>query len=178
MSYQDETNPFTYKKSNNYIAKTFRQINETLDLTENEIKILIIFAILRIIDLIFTYIFFNKDNAYHSIRFIDYIILMVSFIFSLSVYNNKENVKQRATMLTIFFNITFLCFDIICFILYFVFKVNNLFIFLTLIINEIYLIKIVTLMYKITLKFLKVLKNRKGVGYEKYDSYLRKSKNN
>ena len=178
MLNQEETSPFLYKKSNNYFAKTFRHINETLELTEKEIKILLFFAILRIIDLLVTFIFFNQENAYYSIRFFDYVILIVSFIFSSSVYNNKDNVKQRATMLTIFFNITFLCFDIICFVSYFLFEVKNLFILLTLVVNELYLIKISLLMYKITLKFLKALKNRKGVGYEKYDSNLRKSKEN
>ena len=64
MIYQDETYPFAYKKSNNYFAKTFREINETLELSEKDIKNLIIFGILRIIDLIITYIFFNKENEY------------------------------------------------------------------------------------------------------------------
>ena len=173
MSINDETNPFTYKKSNNYIAKTFRQINEVLDLTEQEIKTLIIFGILRMIDLILTYIFFNKNNAYYAIKFIDYFILILSFIFSSSVYRNKENVKQRAAMLSIFFNFAFLCFDVISFILYFVFKVNNLLLFLSFIVNGIWLVKTVVLMSKITLKFMKVLKERKHLGY---DSYLRKKK--
>ena len=171
MSINDETNPFTYKKSNNYIAKTFRQINEVLDLTEEETKTLIIFGILRMIDLILTYIFFNKNNAYFAIKFIDYFILILSFIFSSSVYKNKENVKQRATMLSIFFNFAFLCFDVISFILYFVFKVSNWFLLLSLVVNEIWLVNIVILMSKITLKFMKVLRERKKSGH---DSYLRK----
>ena len=45
MIYQDETYPFAYKKSNNYFAKTFREINETLELSKKEIQILIIFGI-------------------------------------------------------------------------------------------------------------------------------------
>ena len=178
MTDKDETYPFAYKKSNNYFAKTFREINETLELSEKEIKYLMIFAILRIIDLIFNYFYFNQDNAYFALKFVEYIILVVSFIFSSSVYHNKDNVKQRATMLSIFFNFTFLVFNIISFILFFAFEVKNWILLLSTIINEIWLVKIVMLIYKITLKFLKVLKQRKKIGCEKYDSsYLRKSKN-
>ena len=179
MIYQDETYPFAYKKSNNYFAKTFREINETLELSEKDIKNLIIFGILRIIDLIITYIFFNKENAYFAIKIFDYFILLISFILSASVYHNKDNVKQRATMLSIFFNITFCIFDILSFILFFIFEVKNLFLLLSLIINGIWLIKTIILIYKITLKFLKVLKTRKKSGYEKYEpSFLRKNKKN
>ena len=163
MSNTDEINPFTYKKSNNYFAKTFRQINETLELNEKEIKTLIIFAILRIIDLILIYLFFNKKKPYYAAKFIDYFVLILSFSFSSSVYHNKENVKQRSAMLTIFFNFVFLCFDIMSFIFYFVFKTNNIILLISLIINEIWLIKTVILMYKITLKFLRVLKLRKKI---------------
>ena len=178
MADKEETYPFAYKKSNNYFAKTFREINETLELSEKEIKDLLIFAILRIIDLILNYFYFNQDNAYFVIKFIEYIILVVSFIFSASVYHNKDNVKQRATMLSIFFNFTFLVFDILSFILFFTFEVKNWILLLSTIVNEIWLVKIVMLIYKITLKFLKVLKNRKKIGCEKYDSsYLRKNKN-
>ena len=177
MSKEDETYPFAYKMSSNYFAKTFRKINETLELNEKEIKTLIIFAILRIIDLMLVYFCFDQKNAYYPVKFIESFILVVSFIFSASVYHNKDNVKQRATMLSIFFNFTFLIFDIISFALYFVFKVKNIIIFLSMIVNEVWLIKIVILMYKITLKFVKVLKNRKKIGHEKFDSsYLRKNK--
>ena len=177
MNYNDETYPFAYKKSNNYFAKTFREINETLELTDKEIKTLIIFALLRIIDLFLTYIFFNRENAYYPLKFIDCFLLVISFIFSSSVYHNKDNVKQRATMLSIFFNFTFLIFDVISFVLYFAFNVKNIFILLSIIVNGIWLFKIVTLIYKITLKFLKVLKHRKKIGYEKFgSSNLRKSK--
>ena len=71
-SSREETTPFTYSKSTNYFAKKFRQINESLELNEKEIRILSIFAILRIIDLSLTYIFYNKRNAYHLIRFMNY----------------------------------------------------------------------------------------------------------
>ena len=179
MIYQDETYPFAYKKSNNYFAKTFREINETLELSKKEIQILIIFGILRLIDLIITYIFFNKKNVYFALKFFDFFFLIISFIFSASVYHNKENVKQRATMLTIFFNVSFCVFDILSFILFFVFKVKNIILLLSLIANGIWLIKTIILIYKITLKFLKVLKTRKKTGFSKYDSsILRKAKNN
>ena len=81
---RDEINRFKYSKSNNYFAKTFRQINESLELNEKEIRILSIFAILRIIDLTLTYIFYNKRNAYHLIRFIDYILLFSFLIVTFS----------------------------------------------------------------------------------------------
>ena len=178
MADKEETYPFAYKKSNNYFAKTFREINETLELSEKEIKYLMIFAILRIIDLILNYFYFNQENAYFLIKFAEYIILVVSFIFSSSVYHNKDNVKQRATMLSIFFNFTFLVFDIISFILFFAFEVKNWILLFSTIINEIWQVKIIILIYKITLKFLRVLKHRKKIGCEKYDSsYLRKNKN-
>ena len=161
MLYQDEKTPFSYKKSNNIFAKTFREINETLELTEKEIRILIIFAVLRIIDLFMTLIFLDKENPYFPIRIIDCIFLIVSFIFSVDVYHNKDNVKQKATMLTIFFNFAFLVFDIISLILFFVLGVKNFLLLLSLIINEIWLIKTVILTYKITLKFLKAIRDRK-----------------
>ena len=161
MLYQDEKTPFAYKKSNNIFAKTFREINETLELTEKEIRILIIFAVLRIIDLFMTLIFLDKENPYFPIKIIDCIFLIVSFIFSVDVYHNKDNVKQKATMLTIFFNFAFLVFDIISLILFFVLGVKNFLLLLSLIINEIWLIKTVILTYKITLKFLKAIRDRK-----------------
>ena len=161
MLYQDEKTPFSYKKSNNIFAKTFREINETLELTEKEIRILIIFAVLRIIDLFMTLIFLDKENPYFPIKIIDCIFLIVSFIFSVDVYHNKDNVKQKATMLTIFFNFAFLVFDIISLILFFVLGVKNFLLLLSLIINEIWLIKTVILTYKITLKFLKAIRDRK-----------------
>ena len=161
MSYYDESYPFYYKKNNNYIAKSFRQINETLDLTEKEIKILSFFSILRIIDIILTYIYFQRRNAYYTMRFIDFIFLLISFIVSSCVYLNKDNVKQRATMLSIFFNFTFLCYDTICCMFYAIFRPGKIILLISLIVNEIYLIRVVILMYKIIQKFLKVLKSRK-----------------
>ena len=89
---ETETNPFTYKKQNNYFARTFRQINESIELTEKEIRTLAIFAILRIIDLLLTYIFYNKRNAYHLIRFIDYVVLFSSFIVTSAVFINKDHI--------------------------------------------------------------------------------------
>ena len=66
-SYNDETNPFTYSKSQNYFAKTFRQINEVLELSDKDIRLLLIFAILRIADLALTYILYNKRKNLLSI---------------------------------------------------------------------------------------------------------------
>ena len=161
MLYQDEATPFAYKKSNNYFAKTFREINKTLELTEKEIRILIIFAILRIFDLLLNFIFLDKENSYYPIKILNCIILLISFIFSSAVYHNKDNVKQRSTMLTILFNFAFLLFDIISFILYFIFEVKNYILLFSLIINEIWLVKTTILIFKITVKFLKAIKNRK-----------------
>ena len=164
MSYSEEINPFYYKKSNNYIAKSFRQINEILDLTEKEIKELLFFAILRIIDIILTYIYFQRKNAYYIMRFINFVFLFISFIFSSAVYLNKDKVKQRATMLSIFFSFTFLCFDVVCCLFFFIFKVKRIILLISLIINELYLIKVTMLVYKIIERFLKVLKKRKKLG--------------
>ena len=164
MSYSDESDPFYYKKSNNYFAKSFRQINETLDLSEKEIKELLFFAILRIIDIILTYIYFQRKNAYYIMRFINFVFLFISFIFSSAVYLNKDKVKQRATMLSIFFIFTFLCFDVVCCLFFFIFKVKRIIVLISLIINEFYLIKVTMLVYKIIERFLKVLKKRKKLG--------------
>ena len=71
-SYNEETNPFTYSKSQNYFARTLRQINESLELNDKDIRVLSIFLILRIADLALTFILYSKRNAYHLIRFIDY----------------------------------------------------------------------------------------------------------
>ena len=164
MSYSDELDPFYYKKSNNYFAKSFRQINETLDLTEKEIKELLFFAIIRVTDIILTYIYFQRKNAYYIMRFINFIFLFITFIFSSAVYLNKDKVKQRATMLSIFFSFTFLCFDIVCCLFFFLFKVKKIVLLISLIVNELYLIKITILVYKIIERFLKVLKKRKKLG--------------
>ena len=173
-----ETSPFTYKKSNNYFAKKFRQINETLELTEDEVNILIIFATLRIIDLILIFIFFDKENAYHYIKLVDYFILLISFLISYSVYLNKNNVKQRAVMLSIFFNFSFVCFDITSLIFFFMFKAGNLILLCSLLINIIWLVKTVFLIFKMTMKFLKVLKNRTNTNNNRAynSSILRKAK--
>ena len=159
MSKYDETTPFAYSRSNNYIAKTLRKVNESLDLDEKEIRTLSIFTILRVIDLALNYIFYNKKNAYHLVRFLDYITLFASFIITLCVIMNKNNVKQRSIMLCIFFNLVFICFDLMTFIFYFVLEVNSYLLLISLIINEIWLINTSILLYKIINKLLKIAKN-------------------
>ena len=164
---RDEINPFKYSKSNNYFAKTFRQINESLELNEKEIRILSIFAILRIIDLTLTYIFYNKRNAYHLIRFIDYILLFSFLIVTFSLFINKETIKQKSVMSSIFFIFVFICFDIISFIFYFIFEVNTFIILISLIINEIWLAITSILFCKIFKKLIKIARNNKKSGYQK-----------
>ena len=173
-----ETNPFTYKKQNNYFARTFRQINESIELTEKEIRTLAIFAILRIIDLLLTYIFYNKRNAYHLIRFIDYVVLFSSFIVTSAVFVNKDHIKQRSAMLSVFFNFVFICFDITSFIFYFIFEVNTLIILISLIVNQVWTFYTSLLLIKISSKMLKMVKNNKKYGQKNTNygnsSYLRK----
>ena len=176
----EETQPFAYSKSNNYFARTFRQINESLDLNEKEIRILSIFAILRIIDLALTYIFYNKKNAYHLIRFFDYITLFSSFIITSLIFINKDTVKQRAIMSCILFNFIFICFDITSFIFYFLFEVKTIIILISLILNEIWLIITSLLLCKIISKLMKILTSNQKTGYKKgihaNSSFLRKNK--
>ena len=163
-SSHEETSPLTYSKSTNYFARTFRQINESLELNEKEIRVLSIFAILRIVDLSLTYIFYNKRNAYHLIRFIDYIVLFSSFIITSFNFINRDKVKQRAVMSTIFFNFVFIIFDIMSFIFYFVLEVKTTIILISLILNEIWLLITSLLLFKIASKLLKILKNNKKMG--------------
>ena len=164
---QDEINPFKYSKSNNYFAKTFRQINESLELNEKETRILAIFAILRIIDLTLTFIFYNKRNAYHLIRFIDYIVLFISFILTSLIFINKDSIKQRAVMSSIFFNVVFICFDIMSFILYFALEVNTTIILISLIINEVWLVITSLLLFKIFKNLMKIISKNKKSGYQR-----------
>ena len=172
-----ETSPLTYKKSQNYFSRTFRQINESLELNEKEIRTLSIFAILRIIDLSLTYIFYNKRNAYHLIRFIDYIVLFSSFIVTSFNFINKDKIKQRAVMASIFFNFVFIIFDIMSFIFYFALEVKTTIILISLILNEIWLIITSLLLFKVSSKLLKILKNNKKIGSKRgiygNSSYLR-----
>ena len=178
-SSREEANPFTYSRSTNFFARTLRQINESLELTEKEIKILSIFAILRIVDLSLTYVFYNKRNAYHLIRFIDYILLLSSMIVTSLVFIHKDNVKQRAVMSCILFNFIFICFDIMSFIFYFAFEVDTIIILISLISNEIWLAITCSLLYKIISKLLVILKNNKNLkckrGNQGNSSYLRKN---
>ena len=178
MESREETSPFTYSKNTNYFAKTFRQINECLELTEREVRILVIFTILRIGDLALTYIFYNKRNAYHLIRFIDYIALFSTFFITSYIIINKDNVKQRAVMSSIFFYFVFICFDLMSFIFYFIFNVQTLVILISLILNEIWMIVTSILLCKIISKLIKIVKNNKNSGYYKGNhgnsSYLRK----
>ena len=176
-SYNDETNPFTYNKSQNYFARTLRQINESLELNDRDIRILSIFLILRIADLALTYILYNKKNAYHLIRFIDYILLFVSAIITGLLFIKKERLKYRDTVLSIFFMVVFITFDILSFVFYFLLKVNKIFILISLIINEGWLVITSILLLKISTKLMKILKNQKkgdSRGIHNNSSYLRK----
>ena len=177
-SSHEEISPFAYTKHTNYFARTFRQINESLELNEKEIRILSIFAILRVIDLALTYIFYKKSNAYHLIRFIDYIALLSSFIITCLTFVNKEKVKLRAVMSCIFFNFVFISFDFMSFIFYFVFEVDTIIILISLIMNEIWLVVTSLLLCKMISKLMKIARNNKKIGYSRGNhsnsSYLKK----
>ena len=178
-SYNDETNPFTYSKSQNYFARTLRQINESLELNDRDIRILSIFLILRIADLALTYILYNKKNAYHLIRFIDYILLFISAIITSLLFIKKEKLKYRDAVLSIFFMVVFITFDILSFVFYFLLNVNKIFILISLIVNEIWLVITSLLLFKISTKLIKILKNqKKGDNRPTHNnsSYLRKKK--
>ena len=179
MENRAETSPFTYSKNTNYFAKTFRQINECLELTEKEVRILVIFVILRIADLALTYIFYNKRNAYHLIRFMNYFALFLSFIVTSLIFINKDSVKQRAVMSSILFNFVFIIFDIMSFIFYFAFEVDTMIILISLILNEIWLVITLVVLFKIISKIRKILKNNKNTRYKRETHgnsyYLRKN---
>ena len=176
--YNEETNPFTYSKSQNYFAKTLRQINESLQLNDKDIRTLSIFLILRIADLALTYIFYSKRNAYHLIRFIDYILLFISAIVTALLFVKKEKLKYRDVLLSIFLMVVFITFDILSFLFYFLLRVKKIFILISLIINEVWLIFTSILLLKISAKLMKILKNQKKGDYNKSihsnSSYLRK----
>ena len=178
MGSKEETTPFTYTKSKNVFARTFRQINESLELTDKDIKILAVFVILRAVDITLTYIFYNKRNAYHLIRFIDYVLLLSSFIITSLIVLNKEKVKHRAVMSSIFFNFVFISFDLMSFIFYFTFEVQTLIILISLILNEIWMIATSVLLCKIIYKIIIIARNNKKNGYnDKFhgnSSFLRK----
>ena len=178
-SYNEETNPFTYSKSQNYFARTFRQINESLELNDKDIRVLSIFLILRIADLALTFILYSKRNAYHLIRFIDYILLLVSAFVTALLFIKKEKLKYRDTVLSIFFMVVFITFDVLSFVLYFLLRVRKVFILFSLIIIELWLVITSTLLLKITGKLMKILKNQKKVdnrAIHSNSSYLRKQK--
>ena len=160
-SYNDETNPFTYSKSQNYFARTLRQINESLELNEKDIRTLSIFLILRIADIVLTYIFYNKRNAYHIIRFIDYILLLVSALVTALLFIKKDRLKYRDAVLSIFFMAVFITFDILSLALYFLLHVKKILILTSLIINEIWLVITSILFWKIIGKLMKILKSQR-----------------
>ena len=176
--YNEETNPFNYSKSQNYFAKTLRQINESLQLNDKDIRTLSIFLILRIADLALTYIFYSKRNAYHLIRFIDYILLFISAIVTALLFVKKEKLKYRDVLLSIFLMVVFITFDILSFLFYFLLRVKKIFILISLIVNEVWLIFTSILLLKISAKLMKILKNQKKGDYNKSihsnSSYLRK----
>ena len=176
--YNEETNPFTSSKSQNYFAKTLRQINESLELNDKDIRTLSIFLILRIADLALTYIFYSKRNAYHLIRFIDYILLFISAIVTALLFIKKEKLKYRDVLLSIFLMVVFITFDILSFLFYFLLRVKKIFILISLIVNEVWLIFTSILLLKISAKLMKILKNQKKGDYNKSihsnSSYLRK----
>ena len=165
--YNDETNPFTYSKNQNYFAKTLRQINESLELNEKDIRTLSIFLILRIADLALTYIFYSKRNAYHLIRFIDYILLFISAIVTALLFVKKEKLKYRDVVLSIFFMVVFITFDILSFLFYFLLKVRKNFILISLIVNELWMVFTSALLFKISTKLMAILKNQKKGDYNR-----------
>ena len=163
----DETNPFTYSKSQNYFARTLRQINEIIELSDKDIRLLSIFTILRIVDLALTYIMYNKRNAYHLIRFIDYFLLFISAFITSLLFIKREKIKYRDAVLSIFFLVVFITFDILSFIFYFVLKVRKTIILISLIVNEVYMLFTSFVFLKIVTRLMKVLKNRKNNEYNK-----------
>ena len=177
MANNEEMNPFTYKKEKNYVPKRFTKINDSLDLSNKEIKTLIIFGTLRIIDIILIYIYYNKNNIYQTLRIIDSIALITAFIFSVSVLSNKETIKVRGLMTCIFFDFVFICFDIASFFFYFISKGNTKIIFLSLIINEIMLGFTAVLMGRIMIKFIKIVKQRKKSGSSNFSNSAKLRKN-
>ena len=160
-SYNEETNPFTYSKSQNYFARTLRQINESLELNDKDIRVLSIFLILRIADLALTFILYSKRNAYHLIRFIDYILLFISAFVTALLFIKKEKLKYRDAVLSVFFMVVFITFDVMSFVLYFLLKVKKVFILISLIVNELWLVATSLLLLKITSKLIKILKSQK-----------------
>ena len=155
-SYNEETNPFTYSKSQNYFARTLRQINESLELNDKDIRVLSIFLILRIADLALTFILYSKRNAYHLIRFIDYILLFISAFVTALLFIKKEKLKYRDAVLSVFFMVVFITFDVMSFVLYFLLKVKKVFILISLIVNELWLVATSLLLLKITSKLIKI----------------------
>ena len=154
-SYNEETNPFTYSKSQNYFARTLRQINESLELNDKDIRVLSIFLILRIADLALTFILYSKRNAYHLIRFIDYILLFISAFVTALLFIKKEKLKYRDAVLSVFFMVVFITFDVMSFVLYFLLKVKKVFILISLIVNELWLVATSLLLLKITSKLIR-----------------------
>ena len=178
-SYNEETNPFTYSKSQNYFARTLRQINESLELNDKDIRVLSIFLILRIADLALTFILYSKRNAYHLIRFIDYILLFISAFVTALLFIKKEKLKYRDAVLSVFFMVVFITFDVMSFVLYFLLKVKKVFILISLIVNELWLVATSLLLLKITSKLIKILKSQKKAdnrATHSNSSYLRKKK--
>ena len=178
-SYNEETNPFTYSKSQNYFARTLRQINESLELNDKDIRVLSIFLILRIADLALTFILYSKRNAYHLIRFIDYILLFISAFVTALLFIKKEKLKYRDAVLSVFFMVVFITFDVMSFVLYFLLKVKKVFILISLIVNELWLVATSLLLLKITSKLIKILKSQKkgdNRATNSNSSYLRKKK--
>ena len=178
-SYNEETNPFTYSKSQNYFARTLRQINESLELNDKDIRVLSIFLILRIADLALTFILYSKRNAYRLIRFIDYILLFISAFVTALLFIKKEKLKYRDAVLSVFFMVVFITFDVMSFVLYFLLKVKKVFILISLIVNELWLVATSLLLLKITSKLIKILKSQKkgdNRATHSNSSYLRKKK--
>ena len=125
-----------------------------------------------------TYIFYSKRNAYHLIRFIDYILLFISAIVTALLFVKKEKLKYRDVLLSIFLMVVFITFDILSFLFYFLLRVKKIFILISLIVNEVWLIFTSILLLKISAKLMKILKNQKKGDYNKSihsnSSYLRK----
>ena len=126
-----------------------------------------------------TYIFYSKRNAYHLIRFIDYILLFISAIVTALLFVKKEKLKYRDVLLSIFLMVVFITFDILSFLFYFLLRVKKIFILISLIVNEVWLIFTSILLLKISAKLMKILKNQKKGDYNRSthsnSSYLRKT---
>lgn len=167
MADKEETNPFYYKKGYQFIPKTILDLNQVFQLSPRETQCLLIFIALRIMELTLIYIYYTTStSAFHIIRLIDYGAMLISIIVFLTTLNKNITVKQRTIVLCIFFYFVFFCLDIASFCVYFAIDIDNKMILFSLIINEVWLMVVSFLMFKMFYKFIKQNKNKKKIGYE------------